>query len=295
MHISRREWLRRPAAFAAALPAMARARSRRELRPLRFAVGLKAMAPPVINCVIGEMLGYNAAEGFTHQAAALGTNSNVQVAIDKGDVDIGIGVPSFGLPLLAKGEWQAGDELLPVHLSLQMGHRRQAGIADQELCRSEGQEDRRFGFRRHRKSGHQARAEVARHRSGQRREAGFRSATASRPGVALQRGSIDALAYYDTGFGQIEGANIPLSYLPRPANLPMIGGQFLTAKKAFITGRRAKLRSVSAARWPRRPRSCWPIPKPARGVPQDVSRDGAARQHHGGRDQGRAGGDFGGG
>jgi NitT/TauT family transport system substrate-binding protein len=29
----------------------------------------------------------------------------VQVAVERGDVDIGIGVPSFGLPLLAKGEW----------------------------------------------------------------------------------------------------------------------------------------------------------------------------------------------
>ena len=57
-------------------------------------------------------------------------------------------------------------------------------------------------------------------------------------GIALQRGSIDALAYYDTGFVQIEGANIPLAFLPRPANLPMIGGQFLTAKKPFITGDR---------------------------------------------------------
>ncbi|MFZ8318602.1 hypothetical protein ACO1LA_14235, partial [Staphylococcus aureus] len=35
----------------------------------------------------------------------LGGNANVQVAVERGDVEIGIGVPSFGLPLLAKGEW----------------------------------------------------------------------------------------------------------------------------------------------------------------------------------------------
>jgi NitT/TauT family transport system substrate-binding protein len=57
-------------------------------------------------------------------------------------------------------------------------------------------------------------------------------------GVALQRGNIDALAYYDTGFGQIEGAKIELRFLPRPDNLPMIGGQFLTARKPFLAEQR---------------------------------------------------------
>ena len=72
---------------------------------MRFGIGQKAMAPNVINCVIGEVLGYNKEEGFTIKPQALGGNSNVQVAVERGDVDIGIGVPSFGLPLLAKGEW----------------------------------------------------------------------------------------------------------------------------------------------------------------------------------------------
>ncbi len=45
-------------------------------------------------------------------------------------------------------------------------------------------------------------------------------------GVALDRGAIDALAYYDTGFGQIEAAGIGMEFLPRPKQLPMVGGQF---------------------------------------------------------------------
>ena len=35
-------------------------------------------------------------------------------------------------------------------------------------------------------------------------------------GVALERGAIDALAYYDTGFGQIEAAGMAFDMLPRP-------------------------------------------------------------------------------
>src|SRR6185437_13438962 len=54
-------------------------------------------------------------------------------------------------------------------------------------------------------------------------------------GLALQRGVIDALAFYDTGFGQIEAADIKLTYLPRPTDLPMIGGQFLMASAATFT------------------------------------------------------------
>ena len=119
--ISRRQWLLASSAFTAALSTGARHGGAQDLRPLKFAVGLKAMGPAVINTVIGEALGYNSAEGFTITPLALGTNANVQIAIDKGDVDVGIGVPSFGLPLLAKGEWQGALNYYPVsytHLTL---------------------------------------------------------------------------------------------------------------------------------------------------------------------------------
>ena len=76
------------------------------LRTIRFGIGLKAISAAVMNTLIGEELGYNRQEGFTLKPLALGTNANVQVALDKGDIDIGIGVPSFQLPLLAKGEWK---------------------------------------------------------------------------------------------------------------------------------------------------------------------------------------------
>src|SRR5437763_15114743 len=73
-------------------------------KKLSFGVGLKALNASVINCVIGEVLGYNAQEGISHDVQALGTNSNAQVATDRGTDNIGIGVPSTMLPILAKGE-----------------------------------------------------------------------------------------------------------------------------------------------------------------------------------------------
>ena len=57
-------------------------------------------------------------------------------------------------------------------------------------------------------------------------------------GVALQRGVIDALAYFDTGFGQIDAAGIPMRMLPRPANVPLIGGLFISAMANFLKDNR---------------------------------------------------------
>src|SRR5690606_34754976 len=53
-------------------------------------------------------------------------------------------------------------------------------------------------------------------------------------GVALQRGTIDALAYFDTGFGQIEAAGIPIRILQRPEKTPMIGGLYVSGNRDFI-------------------------------------------------------------
>lgn len=233
MSMDRRHLLMVSSAFAAALAAGSRIAGAQELRKLKFGVGLKAMGPAVINCVIGEVLGFNKEEGFTLQVAPLGTNANVQIAIDKGDVDIGIGVPSFGLPLLAKGEWQGAlnyyQYTYPYKWDVVVGPDSPIKSYKDLKGKTVGVSD--FGgteypvTKRVLKSlGIDPETEVKWIPVGNGIQAG----------VALQRGAIDALAYYDTGFGQIEAANIPLRFLARPENLPMIGGQFLTAKREFI-------------------------------------------------------------
>ena len=174
MQISRREWLLASGAFAAALAMGSRTARAAELKTVRFGIGQKAMAPNVINCVIGEVLGYNKEENFTLKPQALGGNSNVQVAVERGDVDIGIGVPSFGLPLLAKGEWGSAINFYQYTYPYKWDIVVKPGFRDQELRRPQGQEDRRVRFRRHRISGHAKRAEVDGHRSGRGRQMGGR-------------------------------------------------------------------------------------------------------------------------
>ena len=237
-HVTRRQTMLASAAFAAAFALGPRGGHAADLRKLKFGVGLKAMGPAVISTLIGEGLGYNAEEGFTIAPAPLGTNANVQIAIDRGDVDIGIGVPSFGLPLLAKGEWQGAlnyyEYTYPYKWDVAVGpDSKVKAYADLKGLKI-GVSD--FGSTEYpvtrnilRNMGIDPDADVKWIAVGN----GIQS------GVALQRGAIDALAYYDTGFGQIEGANIPFRLLPRPAALPMIGGQFLTAPKKFLTEQRA--------------------------------------------------------
>lgn len=237
MSITRRTLALSGGAFAAALAAgLPKARAA-GARPLRFGIGLKAMGPAVINTVIGEVLGYNAEEGFTIQPEALGTNGNVQIAIDKGDVDIGIGVPSFGLPLLARGEWKGSLNYYEYTYPYKWDVAVSPNAAIKSYKDLAGKRIGVSGF-----GGTEypiTRAVLKRLGIDPDSAKWIAVGNGVQAGVALERGNIDALAYYDTGFGQIEVAKIPLRFLPRPADLPMIGGQFLTARAPFLEKDRA--------------------------------------------------------
>ena len=235
--VTRRQMMLASAAFSAAF-ALGPRTARADLRKLKFGVGLKAMGPAVISTLIGEGLGYNAEEGFSIAPAALGTNANVQIAIDRGDVDIGIGVPSFCLPLLAKGEWQGSLN----YYEYTYPYKWDVAVAPDSKVRAYADlKGLRIGVSDFGSTEYPVTRNILKN-MGIDPDVDVKWIAVGngvQSGVALQRGAIDALAYYDTGFGQIEGANIAFRILPRPANLPMIGGQFLTARKPFLAENRA--------------------------------------------------------
>jgi NitT/TauT family transport system substrate-binding protein len=80
--ITRRDWLAASAAFAAAAAIGPRTASAQSARTLKVAIGQKTIAPNLVNLLIGEGLGYNAAEGFKAQFLMVGGVSNAQVAVD---------------------------------------------------------------------------------------------------------------------------------------------------------------------------------------------------------------------
>jgi len=233
MQISRREWMLASAAFTAALAMGSRRARAADVRPVRFGIGQKAMAPNVINCVIGEVLGYNKEENFTLKPQALGGNSNVQVAVERGDVDIGIGVPSFGLPLLAKGEWGAAINFYQYTYPYKWDI---VVKPDSTIKSYQELKGKKIGVSDFGGTEYPVTRNVLKS-MGIDPDADVKWVAVGNgvpAGVALDRGAIDALAYYDTGFGQIEAAGIGMQFLPRPTQLPMVGGQFLMAKKAML-------------------------------------------------------------
>src|SRR5438477_1574620 len=233
MQISRREWLLASGAFAAALAIGPRVGRAAELWTVRFGVGLKAMGAAVINTVIGEALGYNKEEGFTIKPLSLGGNSNVQVAVDRGDVDIGIGVPSFQLPILAKGEWGPAINFYEYTYPYKWDVVVKPGSAIRSYSDLKG---KRVGVSDFAASEYPVTRNILKSLGiDPDKEVKWVSVGNGVPaGVALERDAIDALAYYDTGFGQIEAAGIKLEFVPRPKQLPLVGGQFLMAKRTLL-------------------------------------------------------------
>jgi len=65
---------------------------------------------------------------------------------ERGDVDIGIGVPSFGLPLLCKGEWGSAINFYEYTYPYKRDIVVKPGSPIKELRRPKRQEDRRVGF-----------------------------------------------------------------------------------------------------------------------------------------------------
>jgi NitT/TauT family transport system substrate-binding protein len=208
------------------------------LREVRLGIGLKAMSAIVINTVLGEELGYNKEEGITVKPMALGTNANVQVALDRGDVDIGIGVPSFQMPLLAKGEWKRDVNFYEYTYPYKWDIAVKPGSPLKSYMDLKG---KRIGVSDFGATDYPVTKSVLRSLGlDPEKDVQWIAVGNGVPaGVALERGNIDALAYYDAGFGQIEAAGIKLAYLPRPASLPMVGGQFFMAARTMVEKDRA--------------------------------------------------------
>jgi NitT/TauT family transport system substrate-binding protein len=247
---TRRQVMQASAAFAAALATGAPRAYAQNLKTVRIGIGLKSINAAVINLLIGEALGYAREEGITLQGMALGGNANVQVAVDRGNVEVGVGVPSYGLPILARGEWGEATNFYqytyPYKWDLVVAPGSPLKAYADLRGKNIGVSD--FGGTEYPVT----RNVLRRLGIDPDKDVKWTAVGAGVPaGVALQRGAIDALAYYDTGFGQIEAAGIALTFLPRPKDLPMVGGQFLMAKRAMLKDERAVLvglgRSVAKA------------------------------------------------
>lgn len=234
--LTRREFTKAVGAGAALLAAPRVLRAQ-ELRKIRMGFGVKSVNPIVINVLIGEGLGYNREEGFTLIPRPLGANANVQIALDKGDLEFGVGTPSFQLPLYAKGE------LPPIVNFYEYTYPYKWDVAvkpDSGLQKYEDLRGKKIGVSDLGTTDYPVTRAVLKNLGiDPDKDVQWVAVGAGvSAGVALQRGVIDALAYFDTGFGQIEAAGIEMRMLPRPHDVPLIGGLFLSARADFLKANR---------------------------------------------------------
>jgi ABC-type nitrate/sulfonate/bicarbonate transport system substrate-binding protein len=85
--------------FVAAASAQAQ-----QLEKVRFGFAQTAVSPILINFIVPQYLGYFKEEGLDTELVTLGTNAAVLASLDQNRVEFGVGVPSFQLPVAAKGE-----------------------------------------------------------------------------------------------------------------------------------------------------------------------------------------------
>jgi len=217
-------------AIATTTPRFAHAQG---LPKLRFGMGTKSMNPTTINMVIGEALGYNKQEGFSIETVPLGAIASVQIGLDKGDLQFGVGAPSFALPLYARGE------LPPIVSFYEFTYPYKWDIAvlpDSPIKTYNDLKGKKIGVSGLGTTDYPVtRAVVANLGMDPDKDVQWLAVGEGvTAGVAVQRGAIDALAYFDTGFGQIEAAGIKLRTLARPDSIPMIGGFFVNAKRDYL-------------------------------------------------------------
>jgi len=244
--LTRRQWLQASTAFTAALVSGSKFVDAADLQTVRIGVGLKSISPVVINLLIGEGLGYNKEEGLTIKGMALGGNANVQVAVERGNVDVGVGVPSYGLPILARGEWKSAVNFYEYTYP----YKWDIAVTPASTLKSyEALKGKNIGVSDFGGTEYPVTRNVLRSLGlDPDKDVKWTAVGAGvAAGVALQRGAIDALAYYDTGFGQIEAAGIAMTLLSRPKALPMVGGQFLMAQKTLLGEQRKMLIGTARA------------------------------------------------
>ena len=226
--------------------------------------GIKSVNPIIINILISRRPRlHQAKKASQFTPAALGTNSNAQIAVDKGDTEFARRHAELPVPAVRQGA------VPPIVNFYEYTYPYKWDVAvkpESGIQKYEDLKGKKIGVSDLGTTDYPVTRAVLQNLGiDPDKDVNWTAVGAGvSAGVALQRGVIDALAYFDTGFGQIDAAGIAMRMLPRPANVPLIGGLFISATREFPQGQPQDRASASPARSTRRPSSCWPIRRPAR-------------------------------
>ena len=209
-----------------------------ELKKIRFGTATKAVSPINLNTLIPEYLGYYRAEGLTVENIPLGTLSAAYTALTTGRLEFSLDIAASQLELVAKGEKLPDIDFFEFTYPFKWSMAIKPGSPYKSLSDLRG---RRIGVSGLGASDYPVGQSVLRLIGmDPAKDVSWLAVGEGVPaGVALQRGDIDGLFYYDTGFGTIEAAGITLAYLPLPAEVPKVGGIYLTSTPEYLRAHRA--------------------------------------------------------
>ncbi|MFN0306113.1 MAG: ABC transporter substrate-binding protein [Burkholderiales bacterium] len=211
--------------------------SAQTLERVRYGFATTSISPIIVSFVVASALGYYREEGLEVENLPLGSNAAVMASLDQKRIDFGAGVPSFQVPLVAKGE------RLPAINYFEYTYPFKWAMAVKPDSPAKRIEDLRgttigvsgFGITDYPVGKALMRLIKLDPEKDVQWLAVGEGVTA---GQALTRGQIAGLFYFDTGFGQIEAAGIPMRYLPLPTDVPKVGGLYISASRETLEKRR---------------------------------------------------------
>jgi len=211
-------------------PGMARSA---DLKKIDFGFATKSISTIATNFVIPEYLGYYKQEGLAPEIIPLGSNPAVMGNLQAGRIDFGVGVPSFQLPLVAKGENLPAINYFEYTYPFKWGVAVRPDSPAKTLADLKG---KTLGVSNFGNSEYPI-GKILIDRSGlapDKDVSWLAVGDGVTAGRALDKGDIDGLVYYDTGFGTIEGAGIKMRYLPLPKGIPLVGGLYISAAPGYL-------------------------------------------------------------
>jgi NitT/TauT family transport system substrate-binding protein len=204
----------------------------KHLQVIRFGLPTKAIDPQATNYLIPEQLGYYGEGGLTAQFIPLGSVAAAVAALTDGRVEFAAMPASNIIELAARGNINGIKSFYEMTYPFKYGV---AVLPDSPLKSLKDLRGKTIGVSNFGTSesvmGHALLKQIGLDPKNDVQWLAVGEGVTA--GIALKQKRIAAYIYWDTGFGRIEAAGIPLRFLPID-NPPEVGGIFIFARTDYL-------------------------------------------------------------
>ena len=208
------------------------------LQKIRYTFANSVVSPTQINIVIPEILGYYKEEGLTIEPVPFNSDGGGYAMLDSHTVEFAGGGPPSQFAIAATGAQHSIVNIMEHTYPFKYGLAVSPTSPVQSMQDMKGKRIGVTGF-----GGTEyvvAKAVIRSLGMDPDKDMSWLAVgNNALAGQALQRGDVDGIYYYDTGFGTIEAAGIPLRYIPNPASIPKVGGIYVVTSRDVLKEHRA--------------------------------------------------------